>query len=508
MHAQTGLHMKALNAPHQTPAMVKRLSAFRSHFLIQFAEPPTENELAVLREAGAKVLSYVPDNGFLVSADDFARLGELPLRWIGRLAAEQKISPQVGLPTVDDFVLVEFHADVTPADARTIANLEHLTIREHPDLLPNHLLVRVRADELLSLAAWDDVSYIFPASWDLVNGVPVRACAGALTAQGAVGQSIPRVGDGWDGPGLGSADLFYYFSHVTSKVATGTAESEIVRAYGEWAKYAQITFQPGSGPRNPRTLNVLFASGAHGDPYPFDGRGGVLAHTFYPYPVNPEPIAGDMHFDDSESWNTGVYLDVFSVALHETGHALGLGHSDLPGAVMYPYYKQVAGLSAEDVGAVLDLYAARVAVPAPGTPATPVVPTPVVPTPVVPPPVTPPVVTPPVVPTPAPPPSPKPTPVPSPVNPGTPPTLTILAPASTNVDTSDSTIVMSGTASDNVGVVSVTWTSSTGFSGAATGTQRWTTPAMPLYVGTNTITIRAANAAGNTAWRTVTVTRN
>jgi hypothetical protein len=30
---------------------------------------------------------------------------------------------------------------------------------------------------------------------------------------------------------------------------------------------------------------------------------------------------------------------------------------------------------------------------------------------------------------------------------------------------------------------------------------------MPLYVGTNTITIRAYDAAGNSGWRAVTVVR-
>ena len=31
-----------------------------------------------------------------------------------------------------------------------------------------------------------------------------------------------------------------------------------------------------------RNLHILFAEGAHGDAYPFDGRGKALAHTFYP----------------------------------------------------------------------------------------------------------------------------------------------------------------------------------------------------------------------------------
>ena len=51
-------------------------------------------------------------------------------------------------------------------------------------------------------------------------------------------------------------------------------------------------------------------------------------------------------------------VDLFSVVLHELGHALGLGHADNPGAVMYPYYRQVRGLSEIDINAIRTLYAA------------------------------------------------------------------------------------------------------------------------------------------------------
>ena len=60
---------------------------------------------------------------------------------------------------------------------------------------------------------------------------------------------------------------------------------EIERAYAEWAKYVQVTFTRTNNSTVPQTLAVLFASGAHGDGYPFTGPGGVLAHTFYPYPA-------------------------------------------------------------------------------------------------------------------------------------------------------------------------------------------------------------------------------
>lgn len=597
--AQPPLRLKPLSASHAYPAgeyegPVKTRTPGRSHVLVQFADGPSKDQIAELSNRGATVLSYVPDFGLSLAADDGLDLAGLDVQWVGRLSPDEKISPLLtgevsGTTTT---ALVEFYSDVGRDDARTIANSEGLVIRENPDLLPANLMVQGSGNQILALSKWDEVSYIFPASRDLVRGRAVRPCAGGLTSQGPVTQAVALVNQGW-APGAGSANLKYAFVQMTQQLPTDATQTQIVNAFNEWAKYAQLTFTQTSDSTADETIAVLFASGAHGDNYPFTGPGGVLAHTFYPPPNNPEPIAGDMHFNNDETWKIGADEDVFSIALHETGHALGLGHSDNPDDVMYPYYSMHSGLSQGDISAILQLYAAQngTVSPTQSTPApAPSTPTPAPQNPLVllvqapastttassiavtgttsggsgavqviwstnqgasgvaqgtsqwtitavplgiganvitiqatdsqqnraiqmitvtcqqvaqpnPPPANPPTTNP----SPGSPTQPSPTPTPGPDT--TPPSLTILTPASTNVATSATSLVVSGTASDNIGVSQVTWSSSTGGSGTATGTNQWTTPPIPIYVGATTIIIRAYDAAGNTSWRSLTATR-
>ncbi|KAH3887079.1 matrilysin-like [Dreissena polymorpha] len=133
----------------------------------------------------------------------------------------------------------------------------------------------------------------------------------------------------------------------------------ISNALRKWSDVTPLTFSETTAADADILINWVW--GDHRDGSPFDGRGGTLAHAFFP---GDSDISGDTHFDEQEEWTentkTGTNLEI--VAAHEFGHALGLGHSNVQGALMLPFYGGYDPnyqLHSDDIRGVQTLYGGR-----------------------------------------------------------------------------------------------------------------------------------------------------
>jgi hypothetical protein len=153
------------------------------------------------------------------------------------------------------------------------------------------------------------------------------------------------------------SNFTFKFVNGTVDIA-GTQEQNAIRnALATWrAALCGITFTEATGNTD---FEYGWFSGNHNDGSPFDGVGNTLAHGFYPPPCGGDH-AGECHFDEAETWSltgAGATFDLETVALHETGHLLGLDHSAVTGSVMFPSYGGVRrALTQDDIDGIRRLY--------------------------------------------------------------------------------------------------------------------------------------------------------
>jgi hypothetical protein len=86
---------------------------------------------------------------------------------------------------------------------------------------------------------------------------------------------------------------------------------------------------------------------------------GVLGETFLPPPFNGGTDAGDMFLNSSASWQINSSYDLETVAIHEFGHALGLGESAITSACMYAFYNGMKqSLTSDDIAGIQSIWGA------------------------------------------------------------------------------------------------------------------------------------------------------
>ncbi|XP_051117350.1 metalloendoproteinase 1-like [Andrographis paniculata] len=145
-------------------------------------------------------------------------------------------------------------------------------------------------------------------------------------------------------------------THLTYRLVPNSradAVAAVDSAFKKWDAATRFSFSRVA--KAPSDLLVGFFSRNHGDEDPFDGKGGVLAHAF-------APTDGRLHYDADENWVNGAVpggFDMETVAIHEIGHLLGLGHSPDQSAIMYPTIPPgiTKGLGKDDIKGIEALYA-------------------------------------------------------------------------------------------------------------------------------------------------------
>jgi Matrixin len=196
----------------------------------------------------------------------------------------------------------------------------------------------------------------------------LEALESRVVLYGATGTAWPNpqiitisfMPDGTQIGGNYTSNLFSTFNNSPS--LAGKWQNIILQAAQEWAQQTNInlTVVPddgapqGSGPDmqgDPGFGDIRIGG------FNFGSGNPPLALTYLPPQDNNFSVAGDVAFNTGEPFHNGTTYDLFTVAMHEIGHALGLGESRVIGSVMYGNYSgTMKHLASDDIAGIRAIY--------------------------------------------------------------------------------------------------------------------------------------------------------
>lgn len=131
-----------------------------------------------------------------------------------------------------------------------------------------------------------------------------------------------------------------------------TLRAGMTRAVFAWAERLHLKPELTSPETCQRCLRFRSVQGDHGDGFSFIPNGLRISHVVS-QPLST--VSREIHFNAQIAWKTGGGdPDVYTVALHEIGHVLGLTHSSQETSIMYPWYGRGRSILYSDLPLIQD----------------------------------------------------------------------------------------------------------------------------------------------------------
>lgn len=276
---------------------------------------------------------------------------------------------------MDPRAMSRVSADIGPQDQG--ADVETLQLFLHrfgylPAPEPRMAIPLGRASEFPAQGEFDDQTRQALTRYQAFRGL---AETGLLDAETRTTMAKPRCGFpdlfigvpeayAFNGGKWSKTDLRFHVLNASKDLTLEQVRTAVRAALDLWQAVSMLRFSE-TASASGADLTIRFGTGDHGCGHPFtegaDGKDNVLAHAFPPPPAGGT-YAGQTHIDDADTWSVSATpkfgaKDLVTVVAHEVGHALGLSHSNVKTALMFPDY---AGphrhLDQDDIDAITALY--------------------------------------------------------------------------------------------------------------------------------------------------------